>query len=626
MNLKIQTDKLEASTKIKRDEILKEIKKTKDIIIDKREKGKVFRIEHDEIIAKVESIKEERRHVINKSNEIRLRKEEFDKQIYNLHAQQKDKMKAYGANMPEVIKAIQRERRWRMRKPAGPFGSTMKLLQPQFGDVLESFFKLHLSAFVVECFYDKQLLFRILEKAQLGNIPIFVCRYDLFDYSSGEPDPEHLTILRAIKFEDEWVKRQLIVFRKIEQIMLMEDRAKADDVMLNKPRNVFMCYTSAGHIVGGHGGMKTETIDLWQGSPRFQTDIDSKIRKYQSSIKILEEKYHENQVKTRELTDQIIILEKQRTVCRNSENAIEAEIRKLDRHIENKEDTLKEEDPIDLTLFEEEIKECNEKVVSYVAQFKSISEQRKVVLDEMKEILNRLQMIEQKEAERESVSHEYRTKVSKLHELKTKLSDKLDQFYSQKQSLKARLESRKTLLAEAELLVRTWIEECQEDYPDRVDTEKEPHEIEMEIKRLQGIASRIEDEVGISLEEVEDMTMTTILAWEEAIKISTEMETLSSSLREMLEKRMRKWRKYRQFMVLSAKHYFSYYLHLRGDEGLLRFNHERKRLDIRVSTGDQYRKGSRQKDSRSLSGGEKSFSQISLLLSLWQNISSPLIW
>lgn len=79
-------------------------------------------------------------------------------------------------------------------------------------------------------------------------------------------------------------------------------------------------------------------------------------------------------------------------------------------------------------------------------------------------------------------------------------------------------------------------------------------------------------------------------------------------------------------MSLSAKHYFSYYLHLRGDEGSLRFNHNLKKLEIRVSTGDQYSKGSRQKDSRSLSGGEKSFSQISLLLSLWQSISSPIIW
>ena len=42
-----------------------------------------------------------------------------------------------------------------------------------------------------------------------------------------------------------------------------------------------------------------------------------------------------------------------------------------------------------------------------------------------------------------------------------------------------------------------------------------------------------------------------------------------------------------------------------------------------VATGDQFQKGTRHKDSKSLSGGEKSFSQISLLLSLWQGIASP---
>lgn len=625
-NLKIQTDKLEASTKVKRDEILEEIRVAKDKIEEKVNKGKDFSIEHSELEGQIRETRERRGRVVNESKDIRRKIEEYRNQVNQLESQRGDSMKAYGAQMPAVLDAIRRETRWRKRKPVGPLGATLKLLQPQYADTLEIFFKKTLNAFVVECFEDKHLLFNILRKARMEQTPIMVSEYDLFDYSSGEPDPKYLTVLRALKFEDEWVKRQLIVSNKIEKTLLMEDRAEADNVMLQQPKNIHLCFTSAGHKVGSRSGMQTESLDTYRGAPRFQTDIDSQIKKYKDSTEELQTTYDENEFKIRHISDSLADLEKRQRLCRNSENVIENEIRQLDRYIEEKEDTLKEEDPVDLTLFEEEIREYNEKVQNYVHQFRNISAQRAKVIEDVKDIVKKIRVIEQKEAARESVSQEYRIKVSKLHDLKTKLTDKLDELNSEKQTMKARYESRKTLLSEAENLVRTWIEESQEDYPDRVDTEKEPHEIEMEIKRLQGIASRIEDQVGISAEEVEALTMQTCAAWDEAKMVIKGMEKLSRSLRKMLEKRIVKWETFRGYMSLSAKHYFSYYLHLRGDEGTLRFNHTTKRLDIRVSTGDQYSKGSRQKDSRSLSGGEKSFSQISLLLSLWQSISSPIIW
>lgn len=624
--MKTQTDKLEASTKIKRDEILEEIKEAKERIEEKVEKGKELKIQFGEFDNQIRATRDSRGRLLNESKDIRTKIEEYRRQVRQLESQRGDSMKAYGSNMPQVLEAIRRETRWKKRKPVGPLGSTLKLLQPQYAETLEIFFRKTLNAFVVECFDDKNLLFSILRRARMEQTPIMVSEYDIFDYSSGEPDPKYMTVLRALKFENEWVKRQLIISNKIEKTLLMEDRAEADNVMLQKPRNIQMCFTSSGHKVGGQSGMKTESLDTYRGPPRFQTDIDSQIKKYKDDIDDLQQTYEENEAKMRKITSQITELEKRQRACRNEENAIDTEIRKLDRFIEDKEDTLKEEDPVDLSLYEEEINECNEKVNVYVQQFKSISAQRSIVFEKLKEVEKRLRAIEQKEAGREEVSQEYRTKVNKLHDLKTKLTDKLEELNSQKLTLKVRYESRRTLLAEVENLIQTWIEESQEDYPDRVDTEREPHEIEMEIKRLQGIASRIEGQVGISLDEVEALTISTCSAWDDAKLVIKGMEKLSRSLRKMLEKRLIKWETFRGYMSLAAKQYFSYYLHLRGDEGTLRFNHTTKRLDIRVSTGDQYSKGSRQKDSRSLSGGEKSFSQISLLLSLWQSISSPIIW
>lgn len=626
-NLKMETDKLEASTKVKRDEILEKIEKAKAKMEEKVKKGKQFRIEQSEIGDEIQQCKEKRQRMMRESNENRAKLEELRIMISNLEAQRTDRMTAYGRNMPQVLEAIRRETRWRKRKPVGPLGATLTLLQPQYADTLETFFKKQLNAFVVECFEDKNLLFSILQRCRMAATPIMVAEYDLFDYSSGEPDEQYMTVLRALRFEDDWVKRQLIISNKIEKTLLMEDRAKADEVMLRQPRNVHMCFTSGGHRVGNKtGGMSTETLDTYRGPPRFQTDVEGKINRMKEAINELQRAYQAITDETQQITTHISDLEKNQRACRNHENMIEKEIKQLERYIEEQEDTLKEDDPVDLTIFEEDIRMCNEKIKSYVQQFQSINEQRLALVEELKEIIKKLKIIEQKEAGREEALNEYRVRIAKLYDIKKKLNNKLDELNSQKQTLKARYESRKSLLAEAENLVRTWIEESSEDYPDRVDTERSPHEIEKEIKRLEVLAESKEESMGMSLDELEGVTMGILNEWNEAKKTVHEMETLSRSLKKTLEKRIRKWEQFRDFMSLSARHYFSYYLHLRGDEGSLKFNHQTKKLDIRVSTGDQYSKGSRQKDSRSLSGGEKSFSQISLLLSLWQSISSPIIW
>lgn len=98
-------------------------------------------------------------------------------------------------------------------------------------------------------------------------------------------------------------------------------------------------------------------------------------------------------------------------------------------------------------------------------------------------------------------------------------------------------------------------------------------------------------------------------------------------MKKALKARTERWLEMRKYIALTASGHFRYFMDKRGDDGILKFNHERQKLDMRVLTGDQNNKtGARRKDSKSLSGGEKSFSQVSLLLALWQGVSSPILW
>jgi chromosome segregation ATPase len=534
-------------------------------------------------------------------------------------------MRAYGSNMPKVLADIQRETRWERRRPVGPFGSTLQLLKPQFADTLESVLNKQLNAFVVETFEDKKLLFNILSNHNMRNIPIVVAEYDMFDYSSGEPDEKYLTCLRALKFNDEWVKRQLITSNKIEKMLLMEDRQLADEIMMSKQHNIDLCFTSEGYKVGGKQGMKTESIDPYRGPLRFQKDLEGEIRKYQAAEREIEQKKQEIASQVREVQATIDELQKRYRDCKGMERRLEQEIQRLEQQIEEKAETLKEDDPVDLTIFEEEIRECEEKIRQKVGQFQDIQSQKNAMLAETKEVMKQFRELETQELEREKHIHEFHKKLEKLEALKREAQDAFELINTEKQTIKLRYETKYNAYVESQRMAEEWTRQAQEDYPERVETQRSPRDIEKDIGYHQELAKNMEDQMGVSAEELRKQTFEILKQWNDADSVVKGMEKLSRSLKKMLSKRVTKWEVFRQYISTSAAHYFSYYLHMRGDEGKLRFNHDSKKLDIRVSTGDQYVKGSRQKDSRSLSGGEKSFSQISFLLSLWQSISSPVI-
>ncbi|KAG2177018.1 hypothetical protein INT43_007672, partial [Umbelopsis isabellina] len=212
---------------------------------------------------------------------------DLEKSIRDMKSQKENRLRAFGYNMPDLVEDIAREKRWRGRAPVGPFGRYIKLERPEFANVLETTVGRMLNNFVVETFEDKRLLSQLLDRRKLNNCQIFVAKYDLFDYSSGEPDPKFFTILKALKFENEWVKRQMIIFGSIEKIILMSDRAEADRVMYNNGqplKNVKSCFTSQGHRVGANSGMRTESLPMYRGTPRLSTDIDEKLREHQQRL------------------------------------------------------------------------------------------------------------------------------------------------------------------------------------------------------------------------------------------------------------------------------------------------------------------------------------------------------
>ncbi|CAO3616201.1 unnamed protein product [Cunninghamella blakesleeana] len=620
------TEKLETDNREKIDRInnkIKELEDKREFLLEKIKhlsgETDIAEKAHSDLNKKKEEYKDE-------LDELSSKKHNNDKSIQKLKAQKENGLKAFGNKMPEALQDIANEKRWKGRPPVGPFGQFMNLKYHEYAEVMEILLGHQLSNFAVETFEDHALLKRILQRHELGRCNIMVAKRDYFDYSRDEPDAKYLTIIRAIDFDDEYVKRQLVISNNIHQILLMNNRAEAEDVMNTRPQNIKAAYTSDCQSVGATSGMRTESLRRHQGPIRFKKDVESDIKDLEEETRIIVGK---SQV----IRNSLVELEKESRAIFSTISANKQSIRKYEsqynksgQDISNLKEALREDEPVNLSILEEDKDECAQKIQHCTGVFKSLKNAQLEYKKNLEKVYSELKEMDEEQEKHLRKLNSYRREVEKLEDLMQQQQENLIRFEEQCNLLEMRHQSHLQTKATLEKTVMDWTEQAMADYPNRVETTQTLESIQRKIAHLEKQIEEKENQAGMTLEKAQELAKKAATEYKTVQETIEEMKTFSRKMNESLLKRMRRWDAFLMYISLSAKVHFNYYIHKRGDNGALKFNHKKETLDVRVATGDQFSAAAKhRKDSKSLSGGEKSFSQISLLLSLWQNISSPIL-
>lgn len=101
-----------------------------------------------------------------------------------------------------------------------------------------------------------------------------------------------------------------------------------------------------------------------------------------------------------------------------------------------------------------------------------------------------------------------------------------------------------------------------------------------------------------------------------------EIQSSSKKLEEDMDTRRNRWSHFRNFISMFSGSKFDETLNIKGSSGAVTFDHENKELDLVVQK-DSFDENSQQKDVKALSGGEKSFTTIALLLALGESLETP---
>ncbi|KAG4304636.1 hypothetical protein PORY_002029 [Pneumocystis oryctolagi] len=498
-------------------------------------------------------------------------------QLMSFQQAKKDRLSAFHPRMPILIQAIERETLF-TSVPVGPLGKFVEVLKPEWSLVLETFFGATLNAFLVKNTKDEKILRNLMKKCNCFS-NIIIGSDDMFDYSKGEPDEKFDTILKILNIKDEFIKRQFIVHHQIESTILIKDRQVADEIMYNRPDNVTACYSlhkngRDGFKIGGKQGSSSSVpVDGWKKALRLSENTDRQMELIQKSIDSAELEYKRflevqklSIVSLKKIESEKKKLEDKKKILKQQINEKLSELDDITEQLNESENTGR------IEILEENIKDAKELIENYQGQhgdiLNAMDKLNKINVLIKEELVSKKKKIQETEESIEQlkrvledlIGQRIQKKIDSEHYKK-----KVDEYLEKINDI---TESK----IKQEKIVNTFIKQASQ-ISKRVKVNNDAYHLDNLIKQMVKRLNEAEQRLGATVED-----------------ISQEFEKAQ-----------------RDFNIVSAE--------VKELETL---------YDIYINDSINEKNILKNNSSRGLSGGEKSFSTVCLLLSIWEAMGSPI--
>ncbi|WFD31681.1 RNA helicase [Malassezia sp. CBS 17886] len=575
----------------------------------------------DEAGTQREALAQERAGAEGELRRLAEKREHLDRFLARCEAATADRITAFGGpGVPQVMAAIARERRWR-QPPAGPLGMRIRVRDMRWAPVVEAVLGGTLNAFCVTNHADRALLAAILRRFRAPN-QIITATPELFDYADGEPDASVLTILRVLDVDDPYIVRALINSQNVEKAALVPARADGDVLVRRHLRNVQQCFSAdLFRIAGGPTGSSTQTVTKYAGVPRFAGDNAAAVQEASLSRTAIDAQQQRVRGRLDELETRERALRDELRAGETRLAALRERHRVLRQQVAQMEEEMREDVPANVAALEEARQDAEAEMPRIVDQFRAV-EARK---EEAQHLL------QPHDAETERL----RSQLEILGTEKNDIEAELQRVFSARVRLRkndehwaAQLGTQQSGIAEAQGTVDTLSAQLDEwsaqatAYCARVETQRSAEWLEKQISTIEAQIHEARRSSGLSLEAVVRDMRTKNKAYQNAQQQLENTRQTIETLDHAILVRLEKWHYFRRYVAMRARASFAMHLQNRGFSGSLHFDHNAQQLRLRVQTGD--RTQPYDKDPKALSGGEKSFATICLLLALWEAIGCPI--
>ncbi|KAH7157216.1 P-loop containing nucleoside triphosphate hydrolase protein [Dactylonectria macrodidyma] len=608
-------------------------------------KEKALEGDHDESTQQLPRLQARLVEAEQASRKIQLAKDTKKKEIVAAESQVRELESRTGSafdgfdkDMGSLVKAVQSERGFD-QKPVGPIGAHVRLSKPEWSGILEKTLGDALNAFIVTSKSDQSRLSNIMRRVGMNRPPpIYIAYTKSINTSSQEPDVGFDTILRVLQFDDELVRSQLVINNQIEKIVLIQERTEAQRVMVDNtpPRNVSACICfhdgkgKRGHglrITNRGGSIGTSPIQPWTQRPRMQTDSARQVDLQKENLVQLglemREIMSEDRQATQTLQRRKTELDNHRKSIKDIENRrrrIQAEMERIAMELDGFEGA---DDRLVVLRAELESKRCEEEQIG--SQYGAMRLAKRDLNTKSEDAKRRLDL---ERGERE----DFQAKVNKAEEkIKThetlrrltlaKKNEAFERVDIEKGERRRAVQKRDEKASE----VADFIGQAREMAPDRVHIpDDETHNsIEKKYEKVREQLAQRERRLGATDQQIYDRATETRKRYEDVMKQTRDVDDTISSLKRAIEQRLHLWRQFQRQISARIRIQFNYLLSERGFRGKIDLDHRARKVQIQIEP-DETRKSAAGRNTKTLSGGEKSFSSICMLLSVWEAIGSPI--
>lgn len=554
------------------------------------------------------------------------------RQEYNELRSSEDKLAhAFDRRMPMVRQMINRRIHEFSSPPIGPIGYHVKVKSgyEDFAFLIQTHINSTLGAFVVNNSRDELLLKKIFDACQLRKTPAVIThQLQSFDYSRGKATAG-TTISDVLNYDMPELEYLLVDLNRIEKTVLVKNKSEGDRILRHqRPRNLNLVLASRDNSSGLHmslsggSGMRLNVV-TFANTLRIKLGDDN-------DLSFLEKK----------ITYQIRELKKMRAdftekinKIRSEKKGIEGKLtelprtqKKLSRKLEELEDSLNgQTDTSRLEALKESLKEYEIQIQQLKANLASFDEK-------FGDLGLQLEPAKQKYDDVTRRYQEAMAAYENSRNLEISISNKIDKCRAVilETQRKISVNNEKTQICEEEL--NHLLSKCDEQFQQanafcteaeiaNGDLPEDESEILREIKRIDESVRASERQLGMTHENIIKLFESAKTKYEGAIEKYNELD---DSLQKIYNALMLR----RAALELSVKGTctdadidFRTSMKTRsGYSGSLSFK-VAGQLNVMVQTMND----TSPRNVDTLSGGEKSFSQIALLLATWLTMRSRII-